>query len=251
MNLSISIILSLLLGMIAFLKKALTIPALIIAILFSTLITYFGGLASFIILVIVFLGSIITKIFSKSKKSKKRKLIQIISNVGVGTISLIIFKMTTNNIYLLIYASIMAESLADTLASDIGVLSKKEPINILNFKKGERGLSGNISILGLTSALIGSVLIGLIYYIGIEKNIISFIIIMLSGFLGSLVDSILGASIQVKYKCEKCKKVTERKEHCGKKTNYYKGIKWIDNNLVNLLSNGIIFMILYMILNYN
>ena len=247
MNLGISIILSLLLGLIAYLKKALTMPALILAVLFSTLITYFGGLTSFIILVVVFLGSIITKLFHKNKKSNKRKLIQIISNVGIGVLSLIIYKFTSNDLYLLIYASVMAESLADTLASDIGVLSKSEPINILTFKKGERGLSGNISFLGLTSALIGSLLIGTIYYIGMDKSITSFIIIILSGFLGSLIDSILGASIQVKYKCEKCKKITERKEHCGKKTNYYKGIKWIDNNLVNLLSNAIVFIIL----NYN
>ena len=250
MNLGISIILSLLLGLIVHLKKALTMPALIPAVLFSTLITYFGGITSFIILVVVFLGSIITKLFNKNKKRYKRKLIQIISNVGVGTLSLIIYKITANDIYLLVYASVMAESLADTLASDIGILSKREPINILTLKKGERGLSGNISILGLISALIGSLLIGTIYYIGIEKNIISFLIIVLSGFLGSLVDSILGASIQVKYRCEKCKKITERKEHCGKKTNYYKGIKWIDNNLVNLLSNLIIFIILLIILNY-
>lgn len=251
MNLGISIILSLLLGLIAYLKKALTMPALILAVLFSTLITYFGGLTSFIILVVVFLGSIITKLFHKSKKSNKRKVIQIISNVGVGALSLIIYKFTSNDLYLLIYASVMAESLADTLASDIGVLSKSEPINILTFKKGERGLSGNISFLGLTSALIGSLLIGTIYYIGMDKSVISFIIIILSGFLGSLIDSILGASIQVKYKCEKCKKITERKEHCGKETNYYKGIKWIDNNLVNLLSNAIVFIILLIILNYN
>lgn len=251
MNLGISIILSLLLGLIAYLKRALTMPALILAVLFSTLITYFGGITSFIILVVVFLGSIITKLFHKSKKKAKRKLIQIISNVGIGVLSLIIYKFTSNDLYLLIYASVMAESLADTLASDIGVLSKSEPINILTFKKGERGLSGNISFLGLTSALIGSLLIGTIYYIGMDKSITSFIIIILSGFLGSLIDSILGASIQVKYKCTKCKKITERKEHCGKKTNYYKGIKWIDNNLVNLLSNAIVFIILLIILNYN
>ena len=176
MNLGISIILSLLLGLIVHLKKALTMPALIPAVLFSTLITYFGGITSFIILVVVFLGSIITKLFNKNKKRYKRKLIQIISNVGVGTLSLIIYKITANDIYLLVYASVMAESLADTLASDIGILSKREPINILTLKKGERGLSGNISILGLISTLIGSLLIGTIYYIGIEKNIISFLI---------------------------------------------------------------------------
>lgn len=250
MDILTSITLSLLLGLFALLKKALTYPALILALIFAFIITYYGGFTSFLILVSVFFGSIITKIFNKSKKGKKRKLIQIISNVGVGTLSLIIFKITANNIYLLIYASVMAESLADTLASDIGMLSKKEPINILTLKKGEKGLSGNISILGLTSALIGSILIGVIYFIGIEKNVISLIIIILSGFLGSLIDSILGASIQVKYKCEKCEKITEKNEHCGKKTIYYKGIKWIDNNLTNLLSNGIIFIILFVILKY-
>ena len=244
MNIGISILLSLLLGLLAFLKKSLTIPALTLAVIFSIFIANYGGLTSFIILLVVFLGSIITKVFNKSKKSEKRKLIQIISNVGIGTLSLIIFKITRDNLYLLIYASVMAESLADTLASDIGTLSKKEPINILTLKKGEKGLSGNISMLGLTASLIGSILIALIYYIGIERNITSLIIITLSGFLGSIIDSILGSAIQVKYKCEKCNKITEKKEHCGKKTNYYRGIKWIDNNLVNLLSNGIIFIIL-------
>lgn len=162
MNIGISILLSLLLGLLAFLKKALTIPALTLAVIFSIFIANYGGLTSFIILLVVFLGSIITKVFNKSKKSEERKLIQIISNVGIGTLSLIIFKITRNNIYLLIYASVMAESLADTLASDIGTLSKKEPINILTLKKGEKGLSGNISLLGLTASLIGSILIALI-----------------------------------------------------------------------------------------
>ena len=157
MNIGISILLSLLLGLLAYFKRALTIPALSLAVIFSILITHYGGLPSFIILLVVFLGSVISKILNKNKKSEKRKLIQIIANVGVGTLSLIILKITKNDIYLLIYASVMAESLADTLASDIGTLSKKEPINILTFKKGEKGLSGNISLLGLTASLIANI----------------------------------------------------------------------------------------------
>ena len=51
MNLGISIVLSLLLGFLARIKKALTIPALLIAIVFSIIITYFGGITAFIILV--------------------------------------------------------------------------------------------------------------------------------------------------------------------------------------------------------
>ena len=248
MNLGISIILSLLLGLFAYIKKALTTPALLLAIIFSICITHFGGITTFIILVVVFLGSVITKLFTKKKSQEKRKTIQIIANVGTSTLVILLYKITSNPTYLLIYAAVMAESLADTLASDIGILSKSEPINILTGKKGEKGISGNISILGLLSSLLGSFVIGIIYYIGINNSIISFIIIVLSGFLGSIVDSILGASIQVKYKCPICKKITERKIHCKEKTKYERGIKWIDNNVVNLLSNLSVFLLLWLLL---
>ena len=244
MNLITSISLSLLLGSLALVKKALTPAALLVAIIFSFIIAFFGGLTPFIILVIVFLGSIITKLFNKKQIKEKRKLIQIISNVGLPTLSIILFHLEKKDIYLLIYASIMAESLADTLASDIGILSKKDPINILTWHRSPKGLSGNISLLGLFSSLIGSILISLIYFIGIKNDLISSLIILLSGFIGSLIDSFLGALLQVKYKCSKCKKITEKRKHCNQKTNYYQGIKWIDNNMVNLLSNLIIFVIL-------
>lgn len=248
MNLIISILLSLLLGGIAYLKKALTIPALILAVIFSIIISYYGGLTSFIILVTVFLGSIITKIFQKEKKKQSRNIIQIICNVGIPTISIIIYGLTKNDIYLLIYASVMSESLADTLASDIGKLSKKDPVNILTWKKSKKGLSGNISMLGLFSALIGTILIGIIYYVGMEQSLLSFMIIVLSGFLGSVIDSILGATFQVKYRCPKCKEIVEQKNHCETFATYYKGIKVINNNTVNFLTNLIVFLILVLAL---
>jgi len=130
----------------------------------------------------------------------------------------------------------MAESLADSLASDIGVLSKKSPINILTLKKSEPGLSGNISALGLASSFFGSLIIAIIFSI-FNFQTSSLIIITLSGFLGAIFDSILGATIQVKYKCQKCSKIVEKKIHCEKETIYYKGIKIINNDTVNLISN--------------
>ncbi|MDE5539835.1 MAG: DUF92 domain-containing protein, partial [Bacilli bacterium] len=133
-------------------------------------------------------------------------------------------------------ACIMAESLADTLASDIGFLSSKPPINIITLKKSIPGLSGNISFLGLVSSFIGSLIISLIF-IAFHFNISYLVIILLSSFLGAVFDSLLGATIQVKYKCPKCKIITEKKEHCQTKTNYYQGLSFINNDVVNFLSN--------------
>ena len=141
----------------------------------------------------------------------------------------------------------MAESLSDSLASDIGVLSKRPPINILTFKKSIKGLSGNISLLGICLSLIGSLIISSIFYI-FYHQFSSFLAILLSGFLGTIVDSVLGSTIQVKYKCQKCLQITEREEHCQIKTKYYKGFKFINNDCVNFLSNVSTSIISYIII---
>ncbi len=238
----ISFILSLLLAIVAYLKKATTKSALFLSFIFSFIITYCGGISSYLILLIVFLGSIIKNILFKkvpdniTKKEGAKDIFQILANVLLGTIFTILYKITNNSIYFIIYASTMAESLSDTLASDIGVHSKKEPLNILTFKKSIPGLSGNISLLGLVASFLGSFLIGFIFYL-FKFNLIGFIIIIITGFLGSIFDSLLGATIQVKYKCSCCGNITEKTIHCQNKTNYYKGITFINNDTVNFLSN--------------
>ncbi len=248
MNIYISLLLSMLLATLAFLKKALTKPALILALCCSIIICYYGNLKTFLVLVFVFLGSIITKKINKNSysdiiaKTKAKDIIQIIANVSVGTLTLIIYHYTNNKIFYLSFFCIMAESLADTLASDIGILSKKPPINILTLKKSTPGLSGNISFLGLFAAFIGSLLISIVYST-FDFNLTAFLIIIISSIFGCIIDSILGASIQVKYKCPKCELITEKKYHCNQKTIYYKGLKFINNDTVNFLSNIITMLI--------
>ena len=50
------------------------------------------------------------------------------------------------------------------------------------------------------------------------------------------VDSILGATIQSAYKCSICGRRTEKMLHCGTKARLIKGIRWIDNNVTNLIA---------------
>ena len=58
------------------------------------------------------------------------------------------------------------------------------------------------------------------------------------GLVGSLVDSLLGASVQVMYFCPTCAKETEKPTHgCGTVTQYRRGWRWLDNDVVNFLSS--------------
>ena len=59
----------------------------------------------------------------------------------------------------------------------------------------------------------------------------------IAGFAGSLIDSSLGATVQAGYRCAVCGVVTEKNHHCGQPAKLIKGLKPIDNDAVNFLSN--------------
>ena len=254
MNIGLSIIYSFILLLIGIYKKAFNPFGLIIAFIISTIICFCGNYCAFIALLTLLIVMITTDKIGKSQKqaitinkhndSDKRNALQVLANLLISTILIIIYKVTNNNIYLNCFFISLAISAADTTASGIGILSKNS-FNILTLKKAERGLSGNISILGLCSSLLAAMILGVINYLYI-KSVVVFLFITVFGFIGSILDSILGC-FQVKYICNKCKSITERTYHCDTNTKYYKGIKWFDNSAVNFVSNIIVCLIFLLI----
>jgi uncharacterized membrane protein len=58
------------------------------------------------------------------------------------------------------------------------------------------------------------------------------------GLVGSLFDSLLGATVQGIYFCEHCAKETERPIHvCGQAARPLRGWTWLNNDIVNLLAS--------------
>lgn len=234
-------------------KKALTINAVSIALLVAQMLLYFGGLSSYIGLISFFiLCSAIGKFSNRNKQeaeklqkgSHQRNIIQVLMNSLPGLI-LGIFSVIFVN-YSLIFKMLsfasFAVSTSDTFASEIGMNSKGNTWSILTFKKIQPGLSGGVSLMGIMASIIGSILMGLIGLCFFSWQMV--IIIIVLGIVGSIIDSILGDLVQVKFETENGI-LTEVNQLNEMVYNKVKGISFIDNNMVNILSN-----ILAMIVGY-
>ena len=167
---------------------------------------------------------------------------QVLANGGVAGCIILLNNYFPNPIWYMIYLGSLAAVNSDTWATEIGILSKSKPRSIKNLKKVESGTSGGVTGLGLGSALLGALIIALngILFDSIDYSLsfshLFFYIVVSGGFLASLVDSLLGATIQAQYRCLVCEKITEKQIHCNKKkTKLISGYRWLNNDMVNFI----------------
>jgi len=135
-------------------------------------------------------------------------------------------------------AGALAAVNSDTWSTELGVLAKRWPRMITNGTRVEPGTSGGVTLEGTLAALGGAMTIGLIALAGI-KEIQLGVAVTVAGFLGSSVDSLLGASVQANYHCPSCNKQTERHpvHTCGSSTEHVRGWSWLSNDLVNFAAS--------------
>ena len=174
------------------------------------------------------------------EKGGKRGWRNTLANGGIAASSALASLFLGGVIFHVIFLGAIATSMADTLATEIGLLSRSKPRLITNLrKKVDAGTSGGISSLGELMIVSGSILIGILAsFTGFFTiPILEVILIALSGgFIGSHIDSILGATVQSMNRCLVCGVITENNKHHNKLTESFKGFRIIENNTVNFLS---------------
>jgi uncharacterized protein (TIGR00297 family) len=220
------------------------------AFLLGTLVFGVGRWAfTFPILTFFIFSSVLSKIGKKRKnlldgvfeKTGCRDLGQVLANGGIATLILLLWYFFPSSLFYFMYLGSLAAVTADTWGTEIGVLSKSKPISILTFKTVATGTSGGISFYGNLGAISGSLLLTLIgiicfpYRAGQEFGAVLFLFIVSSGFIASLIDSLVGATVQAQYQCQVCHKMTEKKNHCQRPSLFVRGYRWINNDVVNII----------------
>ncbi|NLP18162.1 MAG: DUF92 domain-containing protein [Firmicutes bacterium] len=225
------------------------------AVLVGTLIMGFGGALWFILLMVFFISGSALSHFQKEQKGEvaanfaktgKRDFGQALANGGLGSLLAVLSHIIIPlEVAFGLFLGVMATVNADTWATEIGVLSKSNPRSLLSWDEVPPGTSGGVSLLGTGAAAMGALLVGLVAQVGLflsgeTTQLIGrpLVAALLGGVAGCFCDSILGATCQVMFQCPLCGAETENREHCGQKTLYYRGFKWLDNDIVNLLASA-------------
>ncbi|HTP01098.1 MAG TPA: DUF92 domain-containing protein [Anaerolineales bacterium] len=136
------------------------------------------------------------------------------------------------------YAGALAAVNADTWATELGVLSRDQPRLITSLRtQVDRGTSGGVSLTGTLASLAAALVIGLpaAWFAGQSQGWIA-ASVALAGLIGSLIDSLLGATLQAVYFCPRDQKETEKHplHGCGTPTIHIRGLQWINNDAVNV-----------------
>ncbi|MDA4113431.1 MAG: DUF92 domain-containing protein [Thaumarchaeota archaeon] len=209
-----------------------------------------GGWAWFVIIMSFFILGVATTLFryeykksigTAQEKGGARSWPNILANGGIAAVFGLAELAFGGSAFALLYIGAMSAAASDTVATELGLLSKSVPRLITRF--GARvppGTSGGVTELGLLGTIVAAAAIGTIAAVlGVVQGVPPYEVVFVAtmgGIVGSIADSVIGATVQRKSVCIVCGKATESLIHCGQPTRRQSGVVHIDNNIVNLLA---------------
>ncbi len=191
----------------------------------------------------VLLGRLNKDFGTDAKHGKPRDAVQVFCNGGVYALL-----AAHDDFHADLWMSIsLCTAACDTWASELGMYFRWPTVSVVTWQRVEPGLSGGISLPGTVGGATGAFLLGLVFHgcltIGFGEDglfgcTLSILGIAAAALLttvfavgGMVLDSVLGALLQVKY--------NDGDGLRDSGTRHVAGLRWMTNDAVNVVSNGL------------
>jgi uncharacterized protein (TIGR00297 family) len=256
-RLGLGLLISAGIGLFAYRRGSLTASGAFGAIITGTTIFGFGGWVAGILLVAFFSSSTALSKFKARTRAKqnaervfekgsRRDIGQALANGGAAAgLAALAWLVQAPAAELLVVAmtGALATVNADTWATELGILNRRQPRLITTFQPAPAGTSGAISLVGTLAALAGALfialmMVGLSSAIGSPVALALLWIVPVAGLLGALFDSLLGATVQAQYQSADIGHPTERVvDASGTPNRLTRGWRWLNNDWVNFIAS--------------
>ncbi|MDQ3811467.1 MAG: DUF92 domain-containing protein, partial [Chloroflexota bacterium] len=132
----------------------------------------------------------------------------------------------------------LAAASADTWATEVGTRAGQQPRLVTSGRPVQPGASGGVTVAGLLASATGALAVGAAWAIFAGPRGRTVALAALAGMSGSLLDSLLGATVQAVYRCPHCGRLTEASKHasCGVRATLVRGHALVTNDVVNGLA---------------
>nr|CAD1837268.1 unnamed protein product [Ananas comosus var. bracteatus] len=247
----------------AYKRLSLDLSGAILGFLVMAIHTAAGYRFGALLLVFFFTSSKLTKIGQEKKRLldedfKEGGSVTVLANSAIATVLVVVVSAMTrghgmcldtkkSDVVTALIGGIIGHYACcngDTWSSEIGILSKAQPLLVTNFKIVRRGTNGAVTLDGLLAAAAAGFVVGLSYVVTALltaecasdvawRQLLVIPIATAAGLLGSLIDSFLGATLQFSGYCNVRKKVVSKR---GPTVSRISGMSILDNNAVNAVS---------------
>jgi uncharacterized protein (TIGR00297 family) len=172
------------------------------------------------------------------EKTGARDAAQVASNGSWFVVAALFHWIAPHVVWQCIAAGALGASAADTWATEIGSLSRALPRSIVTWNDVPPGTSGGITLAGTLAGAAGALFIAAVVSL-LGWQPVTFAAALAGGIIGSLLDSVLGATVQARFWCASCGVETERRRHdCATITTLRGGLRWLNNDGVNALATA-------------
>ena len=163
----------------------------------------------------------------------RRDAWQVLANGGFATLCILLGPQRGGGGFL----GALSAAGADTWATELGMLARRDPRLITTWRPVAAGTSGGITPEGLLASCAGALSVGAAWSL-LGGGWRGLPVAVVAGLCGSLTDSLLGATLQALYRCPTCDALTEEPRHrqCGQPAELVRGQAWATNDTINALS---------------